>query len=129
LVVDDNPMILRLFQIALEASGHEVHGAGDAQSALEVIRSASPGLVLMDVQLPGMDGLELTRRLKADPATKGIVIVAVSAYAMASDALKAKEAGCDGYITKPVDVLALSDLVSAHLDAEPPLAVANGRVH
>lgn len=116
LIVDDNPMILRLFQVALEASGHDVYGAGNAQRALEVVRSVSPGLILMDVQLPGIDGLELTRRLKADSATEDIVVVAVSAYAMASDELKAKEAGCDGYLTKPVDVHALSEVVSAYLE-------------
>jgi two-component system, cell cycle response regulator DivK len=112
LVVDDNPTILRLFQIVLEASGHDVHVAESAEKALEVVRSVSPRLILMDVQLPGIDGLELTRRLKADSATEDIVVVGVSAYAMASDEQKAREAGCDDYLTKPVDVHALSAVVS-----------------
>ena len=69
----------------------------------------------MDIQLPGLDGLELTRRLKADPATKDIVIVATTAYAMPGDELKATEAGCDGYMTKPIDIHALREVVAEHL--------------
>jgi CheY-like chemotaxis protein len=71
----------------------------------------------MDLQLPGMDGLELTRRLKADPATQGIRIVAITAYAMKGDEQKALEAGCDGYITKPIDTRTLAGIVAPYLQS------------
>jgi CheY-like chemotaxis protein len=73
---------------------------------------------MMDVQLPGMDGLELTRRLKGDPATRSIVIVATAAYAMPGDEQRAKEAGCDGYVAKPINTRTLADQVSAYLESE-----------
>ena len=117
LIVDDNPANLRLTEAVLEASGYEVHGAVDAPSALEAVASFHPRLILMDVQLPGMDGLELTRRLKADSATRDIVIVAATAYAMSDDKLQARQAGCDGYLTKPIDVTALPGIVSQYLAA------------
>jgi CheY-like chemotaxis protein len=100
-----------------------VHGATDSSSALEAVTSLNPRLILMDIQLPGMDGLELTRRLKADPATKDIPIVATTAYAMAGDEAKARQAGCDGYLAKPIDVLALPGVVSEYLAG----AHGNGR--
>ena len=115
LIVDDNPVNLRLTEVVLKGAGHEVHTARDAESALEAVASIRPGLILMDIQLPGMDGLELTRRLRADPDTRDIVIVATSAYAMASDKRKAREAGCDGYIVKPIDVRTLPETVSGYL--------------
>jgi two-component system, cell cycle response regulator DivK len=104
----------------LRSAGHEVLGVSDAESALEAAWSARPRLILMDVQLPGMDGLELARRLKADPATADIIIVMVSAYAMESDHQKARDAGCDGYISKPLDVNALPAAVSAYLNGAQP---------
>ena len=115
LIVDDNPVNLRLTEVVLKGARHEVHTARDAESALEAVSSIRPGLILMDIQLPGMDGLELTRRLRADPDTRDIVIVATSAYAMASDKRKAREAGCDGYIVKPIDVRTLPETVSGYL--------------
>jgi CheY-like chemotaxis protein len=119
LIVDDNPANLRLTEAVLEAAGHEVHGAVDAPSALEAVMSLHPQLILMDVQLPGMDGLELTRRLKADSETRDIVIVATTAYAMCDDEVKAMQAGCDGYLTKPIDVTALPGIVSQYMGAGP----------
>jgi CheY-like chemotaxis protein len=115
LVVDDNAANRRLAQAVLEGAGHEVHGVGDAENALVAVGSLHPRLILMDIQLPGIDGLELTRRLKADPATQDIVIVATTAYAMPGDEQKAIEAGCDGYVTKPIDIHALREVVSDHL--------------
>jgi two-component system cell cycle response regulator DivK len=115
LIVDDNPVNLRLTEVVLKGARHEVHTARDAESALEAVASIRPGLILMDIQLPGMDGLELTRQLRADPDTRDIVIVATSAYAMASDKRKAREAGCDGYIVKPIDVRTLPETVSGYL--------------
>ena len=115
LVVDDNAANLKLARVLLQAEGYEVHVAADAEEALSVLAITRPRLVLMDIQLPGMDGLELTRRLKADPATKGIVILAMTAYAMKGDDEKALAAGCDGYITKPIDTRALPGVVARHL--------------
>jgi CheY-like chemotaxis protein len=82
---------------------------------LKLIASDKPRLILMDIQLPGMDGLTLTKKLKEDPATKGIVVVALTAYAMKGDEEKAKAVGCDGYLTKPIDTLALPGLVAGFL--------------
>jgi two-component system, cell cycle response regulator DivK len=116
LVVDDNPANRRLAQVVLEGAGYEVHGVPDAENALTAVASLHPTLILMDIQLPGLDGLELTRRLKADPATQDIVILATTAYAMPGDELKATEAGCDGYLTKPIDIHGLREVVSRHLE-------------
>ncbi len=112
LIVDDNPTNLKLVTYLMRAHGYDVRTATDADSALAAIRERKPRLVLMDVQLPGVDGLELTRRLKADPETKTIAILAVTAYAMKGDQEKAIAAGCDGYVTKPIDTRKLPDLVA-----------------
>jgi two-component system, cell cycle response regulator DivK len=104
LIVDDNAINLKLARVLLEREGYAVTTASDAEEAIEMVKASTPALILMDIQLPGMDGLSLTRQLKADPATRHIAIVALTAYAMKGDDLKAKEAGCDGYITKPIDM-------------------------
>lgn len=115
LIVDDNPTNLKLVSYLVKAQGYEVATALDAETALLAIREQPPRLILMDIQLPGIDGLELTRRLKADPATRGIVIVAVTAYAMKGDQDKATEAGCDAYITKPIDTRLLPQTIASLL--------------
>jgi two-component system, cell cycle response regulator DivK len=115
LVVDDNPVNLKLLRVLLTSEGLAVRTAGHAEQALEAIRASPPRLILMDVQLPGIDGLELTRRLKADPATRGIPIVAVTASAMKGDEERARAAGCDGYVSKPIDTRTLSALLAPHL--------------
>jgi CheY-like chemotaxis protein len=112
LIVDDNPTNLKLVTYLMKSNGYDVRTAIDADSALASIRDRPPRLVLMDVQLPGVDGLELTRRLKADPVTQHIAIVAVTAYAMKGDHEKALAAGCDGYVTKPIDTRKLPELVA-----------------
>lgn len=117
LVVDDNPQNLKLVRVLLTLEGYDVRSAADAEEALRILDTFTPGLILMDLQLPGIDGLELTRRLKADPARRGIVIVALTAYAMKGDDEKAFAAGCDGYVSKPIDTNALCALVAAKLDA------------
>jgi two-component system cell cycle response regulator DivK len=91
--------------------GISVLQATDGESALKLARERCPVLILMDLQLPGTDGYDATRLLKADPATKDIIIVAVTAHAMQPDEGKALEAGCDGYIAKPFDILAVGDAV------------------
>ncbi|MDB4971819.1 MAG: two-component hybrid sensor and regulator [Myxococcaceae bacterium] len=115
LVVDDNPTNLKLIAYLLQAKGYEVRTAIDAESALTEIQTARPALILMDLQLPGMDGLELTRQLKAAPETRDIVVIAVTAYAMKGDEERARAAGCDGYIPKPVDTRALPRIVAQHI--------------
>jgi len=115
LVVDDNATNLKLARVLLQGEGYAVHTARDAEEALGLLETLTPRLILMDLQLPGMDGLELTRRLKADAATKGIVIIALTAYAMKGDEEKARAAGCDGYIAKPLDIDALPELIAGHL--------------
>jgi CheY-like chemotaxis protein len=117
LVVDDNPTNLKLASEVLESEGYTVLRAGDAESAQELIRSGRPDLILMDIALPGMDGLTLTRILKETPSTRDIVIIALTAFAMKSDAASAREAGCDGYITKPIDTRQLPREVAAYLSA------------
>lgn len=115
LIVDDNPTNLKLVAYLMKANGYEVTTAIDAEAAIADIRTKRPALILMDVQLPGVDGLELTRQLKADPDTRDIIIVAVTAYAMKGDHDKAVAAGCDDYVTKPIDTRSLPDTIRRHL--------------
>lgn len=112
LVVDDNAMNTALVTFLLQARGYEVRSASDGIEMDEVLRTFRPGLILMDVQLPGTDGLELTRRLKADPQTRDIPVLAVTAYAMKGDQERVLAAGCDGYVSKPIDTRALPGLVA-----------------
>jgi CheY-like chemotaxis protein len=113
--VDDNAVNLKIVRVLLTLEGHDVRTASDAAEALAVLQSFQPRLILMDLQMPGMDGLELTRRLKADPATSATIILAVTAYAMKGDEEKARSAGCDGYITKPIDTRTLPRIVADYL--------------
>ena len=115
LVVDDNETNVKLVRFLLKKRGYDVRVAANASEALAVLESFVPGLILMDLQLPGMDGLELTRRIKAEPRTRAVPIVAVTAYAMKGDEDKARQAGCDGYITKPIDTHALPFKVAEYL--------------
>jgi CheY-like chemotaxis protein len=115
LIVDDNPQNLKLARVILVAEGYEVKTAIDAEDALRILESFTPHLILMDLQLPRMDGLELTRRLKADPERREIVVIALTAYAMKGDDEKAFAAGCDGYMSKPIDIDALPRVVAEHL--------------
>jgi CheY-like chemotaxis protein len=115
LVVDDNATNLKLVSELLEYEGYHILKAMDAEQAQDVIRSSPPALILMDIALPGMDGLTLTRRLKADEKTRHIVIVALTAFAMKGDEEKARAAGCDGYITKPIDTRTLGGQVAGFL--------------
>lgn len=119
LIVDDNPDNLKLLVFLLTKHGHDLRTACDAETALVAVREHRPRLILMDVQLPGIDGLELTGRLKADPATRDIVIVAVTAYAMKTDEAKALAAGCDGYLAKPIDTRTLPGVVAHFLSRAP----------
>lgn len=115
LIVEDNPTNLKLALQVLEMEGYLVDQATDAEQAQELLQHMSPDLILMDLALPGMDGLTLTRRLKADARLKHIPVVAMTAFAMKGDDRKALAAGCDGYITKPIDTRKFSQQVSAFL--------------
>jgi CheY-like chemotaxis protein len=121
LIVDDNPANLRLARMLLTTEGYQVRTAGDAEEALQVLEEFRPRLILMDLQMPGMDGFELTRRLKADPGTSGIIVLALTAYAMKGDEARAREAGCDGYVAKPIDTRELPGVIARLLaGAAPP---------
>jgi len=113
LLVEDNPTNMKLLAFILTSHGYGVRTATDANEALTVLATFRPRLILMDLQLPGMDGLQLARQLKADPATRSIAIVAVTAYAMKGDEQKALDAGCDGYISKPIHSTDLLKVVAA----------------
>jgi CheY-like chemotaxis protein len=115
LVIDDNPTNLKLARVLLTSEGYDVRCAGDAEEAIALLTAFRPRLILMDIQLPGMDGLALTRRLKADPATRDIVILAMTAYAMKGDEEKALSAGCEGYIPKPIDTRGLPATIRKYL--------------
>lgn len=115
LVVDDNPTNLKLVSDVLEFEGYDILKAVDAEEAQVFLVATLPDLILLDIALPGMDGLTLTRKLKAEERTRGIRIVALTAFAMKGDDQKAFDAGCDGYITKPIDTRKLPDQVAAYL--------------
>jgi len=121
LVVDDNPVNLKLAQMTLRLAGYEVGGATDGTEAMAATADFRPDLILMDIQLPGMDGLEVTRRLKGDPHTSSTRIIALTAYAMKGDEARALAAGCDGYLTKPIDTRTLPDVVAGYLAPHPAL--------
>ncbi len=115
LLVDDHALNAELASFVLEQAGCRVRVAPDAQEALGALAGEVPDLVLMDIQLPGMDGLELTRRIKTEPALQGITVVAFTAYAMKGDGDRFRAAGCDGYLTKPIDVATFAGQVLAFL--------------
>jgi two-component system cell cycle response regulator DivK len=122
LIVDDTPVNLKLTRILLVNEGYTVVTAASAEEALELLRSYRPRLILADIQLPGMDGLEMTRLIRRDARTRDIAVVALTAFAMKGDEQKAMDAGCDGYITKPIDTRTLGDrirqLLSRHAESE-----------
>jgi CheY-like chemotaxis protein len=115
LVVDDNPTNLKLVSDVLGFEGHEILRAVDAEEAQVILARTLPNLIFMDIALPGMDGLTLTRKLKADERTRHVRIVALTAFAMKGDDQKAFDAGCDGYITKPIDTRTLPAQVAGFL--------------
>jgi two-component system, cell cycle response regulator DivK len=116
LVVEDNTANMRLAVFLLQSAGHTVLTATDAEAGLTQAREARPDLILMDIQLPGMDGLEATRLLKSDQATQTIPVIALTAFAMKGDEERIRVAGCDGYIAKP---LAYRDFLAAIADRLP----------
>ena len=113
LVIEDHPTQLKLARVVLSAAGHEVSDAEAAEQAFTAIKADRPQLILLDLALPDMDGLTLARRLKADPATRDIHIVAVTAYPEEYSKAAALAAGCNAYIVKPINTRKLSDQLSA----------------
>jgi PAS domain S-box-containing protein len=120
LIVDDAPDNLKVARIALESEGYDVWVAADGEEALQILEHFVPRLILMDLQMPGIDGFELTRRIKADPRQHQTQIGAVTAYAMKGDRERAFAAGCDGYIAKPIDPILLPDQIAAYLTESAP---------
>jgi two-component system cell cycle response regulator DivK len=116
LMVEDNPTNMRLAAYVLESAGHRVLTAADAETGLTLARASLPDLILMDIQLPGMDGLAATAHLKADPATRAIPVIALTALAMKGDEERIRAAGCDGYIAKPMNYRELLSTIAAWLD-------------
>ena len=104
LIVEDNDLNLKLFRDLLEANGYHVTDTKDGYEAIRLAASLRPNLILMDIQLPEISGLDVTRRIKADPDVKDIPIIAVTAFAMKDDEEKILQAGCEGYISKPISI-------------------------
>lgn len=120
LIVDDNPTNLRLAAEVLELAGYAPLKAVDAEQALAMLQSDMPDLILMDIALPGMDGLSLTRKLKLDARLRHVPVIALTAFAMKGDDRKALEAGCAAYITKPIDTRRLPQQVAEVLARAKP---------
>jgi CheY-like chemotaxis protein len=117
LVVEDNPLNLELVSDLLEAKGFVVHPARTAEEAYRLARELSPDLILMDVSLPGLDGLAATRALRAKPATRHLKIIALTAHAMKGDEELALKAGCDGYLAKPINTRTFVNKIAAFIAA------------
>lgn len=115
LIVEDNALNLKLLVDLLEAHGYHTISTGDGLEAINLARQTRPDLILMDVQLPDVSGLEITRWLKEDERTKHIPVVAVTAFAMAGDERRARDAGCDGYIAKPIMVADFLRTIASYL--------------
>jgi two-component system cell cycle response regulator DivK len=120
LIVEDNPANMTLAVFLLQTVGHTVLSATDAEAGLALARDEQPDLILMDVQLPGMDGLEAATLLKGDEATRAIPVIALTALAMKGDEERIRAAGCDGYIAKPMQYREFLDTVAAQLAGAVP---------
>lgn len=116
LIVEDTPVNLKLTRILLRNEGYDVHTAADAEQAVEMLGTLLPDVILVDIQLPGMNGLQLTRHIRRDPRLHGVVVIAVTASAMKGDEYKALDAGCDAFISKPIDTRSLGPRIRELLD-------------
>ena len=126
LIVDDTPVNLKLTRILLVNEGYKVLTAASAEEALELLRDYQPRLILADIQLPGIDGLEMTRRIKQDERTRDTLVVALTAFAMKGDEERAIEAGCDGYMIKPIDTRSFGGRIRELLDRRAAAPAADG---
>lgn len=116
LVVEDNELNMRLFRDLLTAQGHEVLGTDDGMEALTIAREQKPDLIVMDIQLPEVSGLDVTKWLKEDDNLRSIPVIAVTAFAMKGDEEKIREGGCEAYIAKPISVTTFLETISKHLN-------------
>jgi len=124
LIVEDNPLNMKLFSAMVGSQGYDVLQAGDGRAALDLARRHHPNLIIMDLQLPDMSGLDVTRMLKADDDTRDIAIIATTAYALRGDEEKIRASGCDGYMAKPIAVSNLLDLIETLITRSPPARIA-----
>jgi CheY-like chemotaxis protein len=115
LVVDDNPTNLKLLKVLLSVEGYKILTATEAQETKIILQTELPDIILMDIQLPGMDGLTLTQWIKEQPQYQHIKVIALTSYAMKGDKEKALKAGCDGYISKPIDGKELPKIIENYL--------------
>jgi CheY-like chemotaxis protein len=115
LVVEDNALNMKLIKSLLELGKLEVLEAADAETAIQLAKKTKPDLILMDIQLPGMDGLNATQIIRNDPDLKDIPVVALTSYAMHGDERRAKSAGCTGYIAKPIDTRSFLNTISEYM--------------
>lgn len=115
LLIEDNAVNRDLTQFLLGSQGYKVREATSAEEAFEILKTERPDLIVMDVQLPGMDGLEATRKLKENPPTRDIPVVAVTSYAMKGDREDAAAAGCAAYVTKPINKTTFLQEIAAHI--------------
>ena len=115
LLIEDNPENRYLAQFLLEKAGYEVIAAVNGAEGIEMAATGKPSAILLDIQLPDIDGYEVARRLKTSPATAGIPIIAVSSFAMPGEKLRAQDAGCVGYVSKPIDPMVFVDEIRGFL--------------
>ncbi|MDO8721351.1 MAG: response regulator [Syntrophales bacterium] len=120
LVVEDSPLNMELVTDLLEVNGYEVLQANEARTGIDLAVRFHPDLILMDIQLPGMDGLTAIKFLKGDSRTSAIPVVALTAHAMVGDQEKAESAGCNGYVVKPIDTRQFPKLVASFLNSRRP---------
>jgi len=118
LVVEDNALNMKLVRSLFKMSKYAIIEAVDAETGIQLARECRPDLILMDIQLPGIDGLSATRIIKEDPSLKNVKILALTSYAMEGDDKKAREAGCDGYIIKPIDTKNFLKTIDTFLNVE-----------
>jgi CheY-like chemotaxis protein len=116
LIIEDNPLNLKMVDYLLTVKGYRIQTASNAKEALDKLTRLQPDLILLDLQLPGMDGFELARQLKCEAKYQDTPIIAITAYAMKGDKEKAIAAGCNGYIAKPIDTRTLPDIIAGYLN-------------
>lgn len=118
LIVEDNELNMKLFHDLLEAYGIETVQTREGKKAFDMVREHKPDLIIMDIQLPEISGLEITKQLKQDEELKSIPVIAVTAFAMKGDEQKIREGGCEDYISKPISVSRFIEVVKKHLDKD-----------
>lgn len=121
MIVEDNELNMKLFNDLLEAHGYQTVTLREGSKALETAKAEKPDLILMDIQLPEISGLDLTRSLKQEEDLKNIPIIAVTAFAMKGDEDKIRESGCEGYISKPISIVSFIETIKNHLDGYCPV--------